>query len=539
MKTTLMKLMMILAATVAWASSVNAEPLDELSLERWKELREVERYQLNIAEKYYREKNFKVALSEYEKFQSLYEQSIGAPYSQLKWSLCQLELRKQNTAIKEGFQSIIDYWPESPEAIAAAFYIGHAYKDIGEISKAKKAYQTVLEKHPKHLAAVYAAVDLIDIAAIDNDAESRVKLWKQLTFDAERTRESVNHCVSASQQLAAYLFENGSFDDAVKSLATTYPPEQLVAQVANFSRGPISQLTGKDETRTKGEQLADRGVAWIRQQIPADRSTDAAKQAALQVWFAMADVQAASRREAKVLETYEQILTSFGPNDATLQRLGDWYKSIGQYDPARAQYGKFENKIEAQNQIAYSYRQQQNYDAAVEAYQRNVAADPDNQAKWSSEVANAYREARKYDQAIAVYNELMKSDSANAERWLWLIAVSYRDAGKYKEAIGYYRQCNNFPSNYQEMAACHRALKEYGEAVSLYGQIVGGAPNSAPWAMLQIGYTQEQAGNKESAIKAFQLVCKNFPKDGHASQAHAHLQTEYKITVTLGGAKDE
>jgi TolA-binding protein len=68
---------------------------------------------------------------------------------------------------------------------------------------------------------------------------------------------------------------------------------------------------------------------------------------------------------------------------------------------------------------------------------------------------------------------------------------------------------------------------------------MGGAPQSAPWALLQIGYTREQAGKKELAIKAFQQVCKRFPKDGHASRAHAHLQTKYKITVTLGGAKDE
>ena len=89
------------------------------------------------------------------------------------------------------------------------------------------------------------------------------------------------------------------------------------------------------------------------------------------------------------------------------------------------------------------------------------------------------------------------------------------------------------------MAACHRALKEYSEAVILYNQIVSGAPNTAAWAMLQIGFTQEQAGNKESAIRSFQLVCKNYPKDGHASQAHAHLQNQYKITVTLGGGTNE
>ena len=57
--------------------------------------------------------------------------------------------------------------------------------------------------------------------------------------------------------------------------------------------------------------------------------------------------------------------------------------------------------------------------------------------------------------------------------------------------------------------------------------------------MLQIGYTQEQAGNKELAIKSFQQVCKSYPKASYASQAHAYLQNKYKITVTLGGGTDK
>jgi len=50
-----------------------AGPLDEMSLDRWAKLREVERYQLNIAEKLYREKSWKIASDEYEKFLKLYE----------------------------------------------------------------------------------------------------------------------------------------------------------------------------------------------------------------------------------------------------------------------------------------------------------------------------------------------------------------------------------------------------------------------------------------------------------------------------------
>ncbi len=151
----------LIASVVALTGlDARAAQLDEMSLERWAKLREVERYQLNIAEKYYREKNYKVAASEYEKFLSLYETSEGAPYSLLKWSLCMVQQKKVNTAIKEGFQSVIDYWPESPEAVSSAYFIGNALKDMGETRKAKKAYNELVEDHPEgELVTVYALVD--------------------------------------------------------------------------------------------------------------------------------------------------------------------------------------------------------------------------------------------------------------------------------------------------------------------------------------------------------------------------------------------
>lgn len=513
--------------------------LDEMSLDRWKELREVERYQLNIAEKYYREKNFKVAMAEYEKFLTLYETSVGAPYAQLKWSLCLVELRKLNTAIKEGFQSVIDYWPDAPEAVAAQFYSGRAYKDMGEIRKAKKAYQVVLDDHAEHLAAVYATADLIDITTIDDDVKTRVKLWNRLTFDTKRDKQSSSICVRASQQLAAHEFQLANFESGVKALATTYPDDQLTAQVVNYLRAPISSLTADEKMKATGEKLTDQAVAWVRSRVPQASAGDEEKQVAVQCWYHMADLYAFSKRQDKVAATYDQLIKTFGATDATRQRIGDWYKSVGDYETAREQYGQFEDAIEGRNQIAYSYRQQENYDAAIAAYRNNVAADPENQAKWHGQVAATLRQARRFEEAVAVYTELLKSAADQTETWLWAIATTYREAGKYKEAIGFYRQCNNFPSNYTEMAACHRALKEYGEAVILYQQVAGGAEASAPWATLQIGYTQEQAGKKEAAIKAFQLVCKRYPKDRYASQAHAHLQNKYKISVTLGGAAEE
>ena len=44
-------------AVFANIGSASAHELDELTLDGWKQLREVERYQLQIAEKYWREQN--------------------------------------------------------------------------------------------------------------------------------------------------------------------------------------------------------------------------------------------------------------------------------------------------------------------------------------------------------------------------------------------------------------------------------------------------------------------------------------------------
>ncbi|MFM7038621.1 MAG: tetratricopeptide repeat protein, partial [Planctomycetaceae bacterium] len=154
---------LIVCVHVVTASILSASVLDEMPIERWKELREAERYQLQIAEKYYREQNWKIAAAEYEKFLTLHEKSTGASFAQMKWSICQVRLKKLNTAIKDGFQSVIDYWPESPDAITSAYHIGLTWKEMGEIKLARKAYQQVLQKYPQAAVAAFAAVDLIDI----------------------------------------------------------------------------------------------------------------------------------------------------------------------------------------------------------------------------------------------------------------------------------------------------------------------------------------------------------------------------------------
>ena len=96
----------------------------------------------------------------------------------------------------------------------------------------------------------------------------------------------------------------------------------------------------------------------------------------------------------------------------------------------------------------------------------------------------------------------------------------------------------SFPSDYFAIARCHRRLGQQKEAIVLYNQIKV-VEKSAPEASLQIGFTYEEAKDKEKAIRTFQLTCKRYPKSPQASKSHSHLQNKYNINVTLGGTEEE
>ena len=527
-------LLLVLGANL----NASAQELHEFSLDEWKKLREVERYQLQIAEKYWQQQDWKTSADEYNKFIELYESSNGAPYAQLRWALAQVKLRQHNTAIKEGFQTVIDYWPDSPQAIAAAFYIGRTQREIGRLKDAKTSLSSVVTKYPQHIAAVQALNELISIATVEQDTASKVALWKRLTFEIPRSNPTNGICIQASQQLAAHQFREGAFDEGVRTLATSYPPEQLPPQIAQFLRSPVNDLCSQSESKAKGDKLATEAIGWFKQQIPVDQSLPSAKTVSRLCLLAIADLNALARRDDQVPAAYEAVLKNQSPDDEALKLLAGWYKSKQQHDQARAVYRRLDNKAEGLNQVAYSYREQQNWPSAIEAYIQLIALDSENAAKWKPELASTYRAAAKWTEAIAVYEQLVQEDAAQAGRWRFEVGCTHRDAGQFKEAIGHFRQCDNFPENYKQMAWCHRRLQQPKEAIALYNQVASDQ-GSAPWALLQIAYTREEAGEKEPAIQAFQLVCKRFPKDGHASQAHSHLQQKYKISITLGGATDE
>jgi len=188
--------------------------------------------------------------------------------------------------------------------------------------------------------------------------------------------------------------------------------------------------------------------------------------------------------------------------------------------------------------VARSYRDERNYEEAVRQYLSLIAMDKEREADWQRDVVGTWRDASKWAKAITTYQTLLKVDADRFSEYNWGIAECHEKLSKWKEAILSYRQTDKFPEAYFRMAECNRHLKKWNEGLILLNQ-ARSHEEVADRAQHRIAQFYEMSGQKEKAIKSFQVTCKKYPKSRYASISHAHLQTKYGISVTLGGAKDE
>jgi tetratricopeptide (TPR) repeat protein len=436
-------------------------------------------------------------MTEYEKFLTLYEKSPGAPYAQLMWSHCLIHLKKPVTAMREGFQSVIDYWPESHEATLAAYCIGDAYRKMGEVKKAQKAFQFVIAEYPGTDLALRSTLDLLHYAKLHKDEGEVLEILTNLTFKWKRTKASNEACVNASRELAAIRFNAQDFEAGRKALATSYPGNKLVQAVFDFTVKAMQHLLKQDQTRPAAQKLGDQLIASLR--VGAVENPEEAKP----LLYRACETHAMLGRPSEVWKLYEEIAKRWGRDDGILGRMAGWCLKRDQRDKAVRLYKEFENVVAGQQKIA-----------------------------------KLLEEEGKHKEAIAVYLKLIDLNGDNASGYLWAIGNCHEKMAAWKKAIAIYRQIDEFPKNYFAMANCHRKLNEQTEAIVLYNQCKVHLP-SASKASLNIGFTYEEAKEREKAIRTFQLTCKRYPKSKEAGRAHAHLQNEYNINVTLGGAEDE
>ena len=552
---------------------------DQLRFEVAKDLRQTEKYQLIIAQRFFAKGEFQAAMAEFEKFLTLYERSDAAPYAQIMWSHCLVKQRKVNTAIRDGYQSVIDYWPESPEAALAAYLIGHSYKAIGEVKNAIKAYENVREDYPDKHVRVLALWDTRDIAMVHKDDKLLVKILRELTFDLKRDKANDYHVATAAIELCSHYFRTG---DAAKGLEALLEQENayrmrrnyggIVRQAHEKANYHIGNLKKDKKTKATAEKLADQVIKFIIGKIPEDLEAKGAKDRARDYMYRVASLHASVERDDEVLEAYKKLAGLIGLDDDNLGKVAAWHKKKNRRKEAVKTYEKYKNKVNGLANIAGMHAEDKAPEKAKDVYGQIIALDKDNEPKWVGECGRVYAECKMPEKAVEMYSYAVSIDQENKGKWLELVARTWQDAGEYAQAIegwtnaisttgtaGHnwniadcymalkdvpkalqaYRLSDKFPDAYFRMGDIQREQKEWGKALVLYNQARSYGDGHAQNAMWRIGETYERSQKKEQAIQTFQQICKLYPKSGYASRAHAHLQNKYKINITLGGAKEE
>lgn len=535
--------LVIALAPVVPPPAANANQLgamERIDIDTFASLREVERYQLRVAEKYYLDEEYAVALDEYDKFLTLYETSDAAPYALLMWAHSQRRLRHVNTAIREGYQLVIDYWPDSREARMAAFLIGEAYVSIGETAPGAAAFRKVIEEHPDSHLAVRSKLALLDLADVAGD-DQQIDHWlEQLVFHTERTEAAEGDCVAASRRLAARRFGRGDLDGAREVLATSYEGSQEILELQGIGTGIVGSQHGSEDeaVRRRASAMAGQLLALLEELLPDDLAADEERAFASDLLVRMAAVHAAVGDQDEVRGTWERMGRLLGLDDGVRARLAGWHKANDDRPGARRIYAAYDNRINGRRQLVAMDREESLWDKAIEGYRALIDIDGDRTVEYLGGIASCHQSAGRIDETIETYQELIAVDPDNATDHHWAIAEVYEGAGRLREAIQAFRLADRFPQNYFRMAACHRRLEQWQEALTLYQQIKA-AGESVPEADLQTAFTLEQAGRREQALRAFQYTCHTHPRSQQASRAHAHVQEEYNISITLGGATDD
>ena len=506
--------------------------LEQIPVEIFEQMREVERYQLKIAEKHYTSKNYKIALAEYEKFLTLYERSAGAPYAQLMWSHTQVHLKKVKTALREGFQSVIDYWPDSHSATVAAYCIGDAYRKMGEVRKAREAFQFVLREYPDTPLSLRSHLDLLHYARLSEDREAVIEILKRLTYVVKRTDWSKSACLQASQELATMQFFAQDFNAGRKALATSYKDEKLIQVVFDMTVKTMNRFLKDEKMRQSALRLGDQLIAQVRRD-----SIEDSKSAKSHLYRIVA-LHGMLGRPDRAWSVYEEIGEKFGLDDELRGHMAQWQLDREHLAQARKLYEQFDNRVAGLEALVAMLQAVKRPTEAIEVLRQLIELNGEDEVGYLETIAQVYSGMGKFPEAIGVFVQLIDLNGENAPAYQWSIGGCYESMSEWKKAVGIYRQIDEFPKTQFAMASCHRKIQEHREAVALYRQcLVNDA--SAPRATLEIAYTYEEAKQAKNAIRSFQLTCKRYPKSKQAAQAHAHLQNKYNINVTLGGAEDE
>jgi len=484
---------LVVAATLV--GSVSAQ--GQLDLKRYGELREAERYQLNIADRLFEARKWDAALAEYEKYLRLYRQSVAASYVQYRVAQCCENLRLIHRATEE-YQAVVEFFPQSPEAPLAAFSIGRCREATGEFTQAIEQYGKVVADYPKHPSAGDALWNGSELALRQGDKEKALTLRRRIVSDYPKSEKWDD---AARWLVDYYLFSENSPDLAREYARAIRRPAEAEIYLADRLYETGRQYSRREESRPQGTEFMDQAIQLYRnvlQDWPTTQHAAAASRRIVECYWH-------SSRPAQGIEAARAHLERYPDDDTGHYWTGLMLEQLGQWEEARLAFLRYKDRGQGALQVAESYQRQGKYNGAHDAYMEIVAKHPEH-ARY------------------ALYR---------------LGEMHLQRTGDYAKAINALRQSEYQPPAYLfQMAEALRRWKKYEECLDIFRQIRGFFPKDAPeamWRQVMVLEERNHEGDRLAAIALLKKICDEHPRSSQASYAHHRLETKYGISYTGGG----
>jgi superkiller protein 3 len=235
-------------------------------------------------------------------------------------------------------------------------------------------------------------------------------------------------------------------------------------------------------------------------------------------WNSLGDVYQAQGSEKGVVEAYLRAIELEPAFAWPYHNLGDFYKKKGAYAQAITYYRQAIERHPTGLDRALSpagVPPRGDAPSISDALSRNGAPSRNGAASWNG-LGDVYRALQQYDQAIEAYQKAIQLK--NDEAWPYHnLAFVYKSLGHHQQAATLYQQAierfkpdkhkavawNNLGNVYTALGRYEAAVEAYQEATRL------NAAYALPWNSM--GEVYNRMGQEEAALKAFQAAIQRDP----------------------------
>ncbi len=309
-------------------------------------------------------------------------------------------LHETETSFVSACAEFTDVFPKDKEAVAVSFRAAEIYIKKGHYSEGVKRLEVIMEHHPKHKWAGYAAATLFD-------SNYRLRRWDQM------------------ERWGRYMLKRKNFKILKK--------QQLENVIAISIHEYATELSGKGQKQEAAKQ-------WLRfvDEFPKH------EKAAIAL-FNSAAIMEAAEKTAEAIDIYERLIKSYPKAPQATEAhfvLGLLYESQTDFERAADYFEKMASFPDVPQMADALYNAGsiraglEQYEKSIAIYETFVKKFPANEAtpKLYLTIAGFYEKLEKWDDADKTYNKYAKLYGKTKPEML--VEINLRKAQMYQKRGG-------------------------------------------------------------------------------------------------------